>query len=291
MLTINQKISYLLSSMARTFEKPVCPYCGNKKFIVKKRKYFFTKLLDCNNCHLYFRFPVEKVESNKKFYQQDYVEFDKITATLPTDEEINNLKNNGFEEGNKNAGRYISLFKMLFKDENPNSIKIIDYGCSWGYISYQLKQYGFDVQCFEISQPRAKFGVDKLNVDIQTMESNLRINNNIFFSSHVIEHHPNLQSMISLGKSLLNNPGYFIAISPNGSEEYEKAQNNLYHQGWGKVHPNYLNVEFYKTVFKNQSYFIGCTPFENCNFDDFLKGNQIVGNLIGDELFVIAKIN
>lgn len=290
MLTFNQKISYLISSMARTFEKPVCPYCGNKTFKLKKRKYLFTKLLDCTSCHLYFRFPVEKVESNKKFYQQDYVEFDKITATLPSDEEINNLKKNGFSEGNKNAERYISIFNQLFKNENPNSIKIIDYGCSWGYISYQFKNSGFDVQGYEISKPRAKFGIEKLNVDIKTIENDLRFNNDIFFSSHVIEHHPNLKSMINLGKSLLNNNGFFIAISPNGSEAREGIDSD-YDKGWGKVHPNYLNVEFYKKIFQNYDYIIGSTPFNDYDIDEFLNGKKIIGNLIGDELFIIAKIN
>jgi hypothetical protein len=289
MLTIKQKMDYLISSIFRSLEKPICPYCGNTSFKIIKRKKIFTKLLDCNECHLYYRFPVEKIETNKKFYQSDYVEFDKITATLPSDSEINDLKMNGFSEGNKNADRYVNLFKKLFKAENTFSIKVIDYGCSWGYISYQFLKNGFDVQGFEISLPRAQFGINKLGVDIKSSEKELRGKNNIFFSSHVIEHHPNLKSMINLGLSLLDSNGYFIAISPNGSINREKIDPN-YHQGWGKVHPNYLNADFYKKVFQKYDYIIGSTPFENFDFADFKVGQQIIGNLSGDELFIIARI-
>ena len=44
--------------------------------------------------------------------------------------------------------------------------RVLDFGCSWGYGTYQLRQAGFDAVGFEVSRPRAKFGREKLGLNI-----------------------------------------------------------------------------------------------------------------------------
>ncbi len=146
------------------------------------------------------------------------------------------------------------------------------------------------MQGFEISKARVAYGNSNLGVDIKDKENELRDGNDLFFSAHVIEHHPDIKSMISLAKKLLTPEGYFVAISPNGSEQYRNANNSSFHHAWGKVHPNYLNESFYKTIFKEHPYFIGCSPFDFERIVDW-GNNQIIDKTDGEELILIAKPN
>jgi cyclopropane fatty-acyl-phospholipid synthase-like methyltransferase len=43
--------------------------------------------------------------------------------------------------------------------------KIFDFGCSWGYGSYQLIKAGFDVISYEISSSRRQFAREKLGLN------------------------------------------------------------------------------------------------------------------------------
>ncbi len=289
MLSFKQKWEYLIDSALHYNQKITCTYCSGSSFTEVDRKYFFTRLFECNTCHLSFRHPVDKPEFNNKFYQDDYKEKDNITVTLPSVDELINLKAGRFNHGNKNASRYDRIFKCLYPGNS--SLNIIDYGCSWGYISWQLTQMGHYVQGFEISLPRAAYGRQNLNIEISTDENVLKGDNDIFFSSHVIEHHPSIAGMITLAKKLLTKDGFFIAVSPNGSPQYRERDPSGFHQAWGKVHPNYLNAQFYKTIFKNLPYYIGSSSFNFESIKNFKQCEQVIDDLSGEELLVIVKLN
>jgi transcription elongation factor Elf1 len=287
MLLRSQKLQYLLESAKRYNEPIECPYCKSPSASLIDRKYFFTRLYDCDDCHLYFRHPVEKISKNEAFYQNEYIEGDQITTTLPTNEELNVLQQEGFTHGNKNAERYKKIFDSLFPGNN--SLRIVDYGSSWGYISSQFIKYGYDVQSYEISKPRAAYGNESLGLNILTDEANIRVENDIFFSSHVIEHHPSISDMLTLARLKLKKGGYFIAISPNGSKQYREKNPEGFHRAWGKVHPNYLNVDFYRTIFKDEPFYIGSSPFNYDLIKSFNLNDQIIDDLASEELIVIVK--
>jgi 2-polyprenyl-3-methyl-5-hydroxy-6-metoxy-1,4-benzoquinol methylase len=236
---------------------------------------------------LYFRYPVDKKETNAEFYQTEYQEKDKLTAELPDEATLNEIKGANFNLANRNAGRFLDIFSNLFP--GIARLKIVDYGCSWGYLTFQFKEAGHQVQGYEISRSRAAFGIKHLGIEILTSESEIEGKNDIFFSSHVIEHHPDIAGMISLAKSLVKPGGYFIAVSPNGSKDYREGNKNAFHHTWGKVHPNYLNVDFYKFVFKDVPYYMGSSPFNLENITPIEKDN-FVDNLAGEELLIIAKL-
>jgi 2-polyprenyl-3-methyl-5-hydroxy-6-metoxy-1,4-benzoquinol methylase len=288
MLLRSQKLQYLLESAQRYYEPVECPYCSSANASLIDRKYFFTRLYDCDKCHLYFRHPVERLAKNEAFYQNEYVEGDQITTTLPTNEVLSTLQKEGFSYGNKNADRYKKIFESLFP--NNDSLRIVDYGCSWGYISSQLIKYGYDVESYEISKPRAAYGNQNLGLNILTNEEDIRSENDIFFSSHVIEHHPSISDMLKLAKRKLKKSGYFIAISPNGSKQYRQKDPEGFHRAWGKVHPNYLNADFYQTIFKDVPFYIGSSPFNYGAIRSFNLNDQVVDDLASEELIVIAKL-
>ena len=288
MLTTAQRIEYFLDSAIRYLTKIKCPNCGCESGKLIDSKYMVTRLFECNQCHLCFRHPVEKVNENKKFYQDDYVESDNITAILPDKNTLKDLISKGFKTGNKSAERYIQLFRLLSGGRSDS--RVVDYGSSWGYISYQIRQAGFDLQSFEISKIRADYGNKNLGLEIKTNEAALEGNVDIFFSSHVIEHHPDIPGMMNLAGRLLKPDGLFIAVCPNGSEEFRKNNFYSFHHSWGKVHPNYLTNEFYQKRFSNNPYYIGSSPF---NFDRISKFDreQYIDSLCGEELILITQMN
>jgi hypothetical protein len=288
MLTRKQKIKYLVSSLLAWGQKARCTYCQSEDCIEIDRKYFVTRLMECQDCHLYFRYPVDKKEENADFYQTEYQESDNITTDLPDAAELEKMKKDGFQVGGKNAQRHLELFARLFPGQP--SLRIVDYGSSWGYTSYQFQQVGHQVQGFEISKSRAAYGIRNLSVDISTDEKLLKRNNDIFFSSHVIEHHPDIASMVRLAKSLLVEGGYFIAFCPNGSQAFRLKNPEIFHRFWGKVHPNYLNVDFYKKVFWNSPYIISSNPVNMNDIHPLQNRESVIGDLSGDELMVIVKM-
>jgi len=287
MLTREQKIKYLFDSIMGSGQKIQCTYCKSGDCKEIDSKYFVTKLMECQNCHLYFRYPVDKKEENADFYQTEYQESDSITTDLPDASVLEKMKLDGFTVGSKNANRYLDLFARLFPSEK--SLRIIDYGSSWGYTSYQFKQAGHQVQGYEISRSRAAYGIKNLEVDICMDEKLLRKDNHIFFSSHVIEHHPDIAAMVKLAESLLTDGGYFIAFCPNGSLPFREKNPETFHRFWGKVHPNFLNGDFYTYVFQNRPHYIASSPIIMEDIHPLQMGESVTGDLSGEELMVIAR--
>jgi hypothetical protein len=291
MLTKSQKVSYLIDSVLHYGSPVVCPSCGGSRATLVDRKYMVTRLFECDQCKLYFRHPSDSAEVNKQFYQQEYMEGDGITTYMPSQAELEELKKMDFStDSNKNAERLRTLFGCLFPD--LNGVKILDYGASWGYVSYQFRAFGMNVESYEISVPRASFGNQSLGLRIHTSERDLRNGNDIFFSSHVIEHVPSPGRMLDLGKKLLHKDGYLVTICPNGSPEYRAKDPEGFHAAWGKVHPNYLNAAFFQNKFKNCPYFITTSPFDFGKIAAWDKRSQVVDSqLENEEILVIARPN
>lgn len=282
------KISYLTESALRYFSDKHCPSCGGSNVEVVDTKFIVTRLFKCKDCLLLFRHPKDSAEFNFKFYQKNYAQSG-ITTDLPSKVDLEMLKANNFK--GKNAGLYIAIFSELFKGKPLNEIKLIDYGCSWGYQSYQFLKKGFDCSSFEISKPRAEYGNLNLGLSIKVDESQLPQANHIFFSCHVIEHVPSPPNMIEFGLNRLQSGGYFVAESPNGSTPFRTKKPDYFHQLWGQVHPNMLTADYYSNIFSSLPYFITTSPFDNVitELTHWDKKSHKILDLGGSELLVIAK--
>ncbi len=285
------KISYLTNSALRYFSEKRCPSCGCDKVEVVDSKFVVTRLFRCKKCFLLFRHPKDSTEFNFKFYQQNYTQEDGITTDLPSKEELEILTQNNFKGKNKNVDFYNSVFLNLFSGKNPGEIKLVDYGCSWGYQSFQFVKKGFSCSSFEISKPRAEYGNLNLGLSIKTDDSQLPPANHIFFSCHVIEHVPSPHRMIELGLNLLQSGGYFVAESPNGSPSFRVKSPEHFHHLWGEVHPNMLTGDFYSNVFSSNPYLITSSPFDNVisELKNWDQKSQKILDLGGSELLIIAK--
>jgi hypothetical protein len=285
---MNSKLNYLLHSITHAGEKKICPFCGSEENRIADRKYIITTLVECSRCHLYFRHPSDGKDFNKKFYQEEYEERG-ITTDLPDPAQMQKLKADNFRNSEKNYQEKIDLIHAVVKDFEP--IRIVDYGSSWGYASFQFRNADMSVQSLEISASRAKFGNENLGLNILTDENSLRPGNDVFFSSHVIEHHPDIRTMTELAKKLLVPEGFYIAFCPNASDAFRKLRPESFHKLWGLVHPNYLSDKFFAYLFSDNPYFIGSNPYDLEALRNWDKGSQVIGNLQGVEIFIISRPN
>ena len=260
---IVNRINYLFSSLIKYIFRVgfKCQFCKCSKYEVISRKYFITALVRCKNCKFMFRIPTTSYKENKKFYQIKYsgggqsLRNDKknFTTNLPSKNELKDLIKTNFANSEKNYKKYIDILKII---KSNKKLKLFDYGCSWGYGSFQIKQSGFEVTSYEVSESRAEFAQSELGINIANDINSIKQNYfDIFFSAHVLEHLPNLKQTIDLAFSILKKGGLFISFTPNGSIEH-KNNNPNWNKLWGLTHPNFLDEIFYKKIFEDKAFFI-----------------------------------
>jgi SAM-dependent methyltransferase len=238
---MNDKLTYLTSSSRKLLLGigTACPNCGARQGHTVDRKYVVTTLQRCAVCQLLFRSPTTSEAENARFYQRRYEQG--ITTSMPSDEQLQQYMKSGFP--GKDYSSRIAVVKAAVAQHQH---RLFDFGCSWGYGSYQFAQAGFQVQAFEISKPRANFARAKLGIDVCSDLSAVKGPFDIFFSSHVLEHVPRVQETMNLAWKVLAPGGLFVAFTPNGSESFRKAEPQQWHGLWGNVHPNFLDDVFYR---------------------------------------------
>jgi len=252
-------MAYLIRSASGYLSDVECPSCGSSKASFIQRKYLFARLFECGECRLRYRHPRESSRFLSRFYSDAYRQDDGITTQLPDRDGWNEMMRNGF--GEKNVDHYAESLPMLFPELRPEEIRMIDYGCSWGYQTHQFRARGIDCMGFEISATRASFGRRNLGLPILTDAEQIPHDNHIFFSSHVIEHLPSPSEFIGFAMSRIRTGGFFIAESPNGGDGFRSRDPERFAKLWGRVHPNMLNAEYYLKAFEGLPLFMMSHPF------------------------------
>jgi 2-polyprenyl-3-methyl-5-hydroxy-6-metoxy-1,4-benzoquinol methylase len=263
-----------------------CPYCGYvySKFVGRRR--IVLQLRKCSVCNLMFRWPKDTIELNKEFYQSKYREKG-LTTDIPEAELLENLKKTNFRGTEKDFSEKIAILKELV----PYG-KVLDFGCSWGYGTYQLQTAGYNAVGFEISKPRSEFGRNHLDVKIIDEYSDLDkiqpSSFDIIFSSHVLEHLPSLKGVFERFSFLLKSKGMLVLFVPNcGGENARKY-------GWGHLvhekHPLALDRLFFETVLPKYGFCIKSfsEPYNPKKIKSYISGNNILLDPCGDELLVCA---
>ena len=184
------KFSYLGWVLGRRLagQSRDCPYCGSRETRLNCRKKYVVELLQCGDCGLRFRWPKPEPQALADYYQEDYAREE--TTDLPDDAALKALTHSGFEGAGIND---MSERIAQLKAQRPSG-KTLDYGCSWGYGTWQLRAAGYDVTGFEISRSRAGYGRDRLDLDIlddpAALDGMDDASLDIVFTSHVMEHLP-----------------------------------------------------------------------------------------------------
>lgn len=274
MSNLQLKINYLANSLQKRLLSlgNECPSCGSTNAIVIERKFLVTNLKRCDDCGLLYRTPTTTETENSLFYQKAYRQG--LTTDVPTDNQLQSWMKNNFVNCPKNYNSYISLLKLLRVKEGA---KILDYGCSWGYGSFQLSKNGYNVTGFEVSQPRCNYGKEKLGINATSSLEEIEESFDVIFSSHVIEHLPSVSKYLKWATEHLVSGGLLITISPNGSNQFRTSSPQQFSKLWGYYHPQLLDSLFYINYFDEDRLFLSSQlddpRLKTWNKKDFLQSN------------------
>ena len=283
-----ERIGYFTRQSAqRLAGRSGCPNCGHDRFELRDRKALVTELRACLHCRLMYRYPVDPPERSVDFYQTDYRQG--FTTTMPDDATLAQLIDRRFVGHEKD---YAPLVELIARLGIRPGMRVFDFGCSWGFGSWQFARAGYTVTALEISRDRARYARDKLAVDVfddlaeLEAERDLHGTFDLFFSNHVLEHVPSPSDVVATARRLLKPGGLFLAITPNGSLSYRAVSRESWHRSWGKVHPNMLSDAYWAREFAGTPHFIGSLPngggrigswaAQPTEVQDDLRGNELV---------------
>jgi 2-polyprenyl-3-methyl-5-hydroxy-6-metoxy-1,4-benzoquinol methylase len=197
-----------------------------------------------------YRAPTDSSETNFRFYNLSYVQG--LTTDIPNQDLLNEMLALSFKNTAKNFDPYIETLRTLGLTKGA---KLFDFGCSWGYGSWQLAEAGYDVWASEISKSRADYARAKLGVrvvddpfDFANTEDGQGQFDCVFLC-HVLEHVPSPKDIFALAAKLLKYDGLFVSFTPNGSAAHRASAPDSWRQLWGNVHPNFIDEEFLQRSF------------------------------------------
>jgi 2-polyprenyl-3-methyl-5-hydroxy-6-metoxy-1,4-benzoquinol methylase len=257
------RLRYLVRCLAKQVDLThfLCPNCGHTESGVVDRKYLVTQLRRCGRCSLLFRTPTDDPTTNQQFYEGEYAQG--FTTELPSESALTSLIATNFAGTEKDYAYYIVVLRQLGLAKGA---RIFDFGCSWGYGSYQLMRAGYDVVSFEIDRVRGRFAQDKLEVrlvnDLNTLLSNASHvgQYDCFFAAHVLEHVPCPAAVFGYARKLLAPNGLFVSFTPNGSAAFRKKEPAAWSKLWGEVHPNFIDDVCLDVHFQDAPRAIGSSP-------------------------------
>jgi SAM-dependent methyltransferase len=285
------KVAYLRRSMAGQFVRRrfSCPSCSGSNNTVVSRKYVITQLRRCADCDLLFRTPIDDPAGNRDYYEGEYAQ--SFTTDLPSDESLAELIKNNFDGSEKSWAYYNDVLRRLGLGVGA---RIFDFGCSWGYGSYQMSRAGYSVIAYEIAPTRKRYAEQKLTVmtvaDIEkgVSDPNLAGTFDCFFSSHVLEHVPRPATVFRFARALLRSGGVFVSFTPNGSEQ-ARALFPEWNKWWGEVHPSFIDDHFLDRAFNRSPRVIGSSPVGAIDFPSKPILRRL-DDLRGAELFFSARM-
>ena len=271
------KFKYFTWAASRMpFADHACPACASPQTRLLARKYLVTSLYRCERCELMFRVPKNEPGRAERFYQKEYKQG--FTSDCPSAEELGRLVACSFSGTPKDYSSYIKF--LAAAGVSPGST-IYDFGCSWGYGSWQMQKSGYDVLSYEISAPRAAYAQQKLGCRM-SKPGELSASVDCLFSAHVLEHMDNPRELWEMAARILKPTGKVVLFFPNGALQREGI-----HSTWGQVHPLLLDSAAVRVMAQ-------ASGFRALTYTSPFDLNKVMlraedGAQAGDELGVVAS--
>lgn len=284
---ISTRLNYFLGSAKKSLLQQGlnCPCCGSSGSTLVSRKYLVTALRRCHYCALQFRTPTTTAPENYHFYQDDYSQG--FTTEMPSADELEVLKQEQFKGTDRDYSRALSILSAL--GCQPGA-RLLDYGCSWGYGSWQFAQAGYEVVGLEISVPRCEYARRNLGVDAYAQPESLKGRFDIFFAAHVLEHVPSPLEVLEFATTIVRPGGWIVILVPNGSRHFRAKREKDWDHLWGMVHPNFLDEEFFQHIF-GDSLLVCSGEYDEKFIEKWANtpGAVEIASLEGSELLVVAR--
>jgi SAM-dependent methyltransferase len=266
-----------------------CPYCGPSSPVrLMRRKKFIMDILVCERCRLVFRWPMDTPQEHDVHYHDEFA-IDAPQIALPGPEELRTLMQSNFVGSALDLNAKIRVLKAL-----RGSGRVLDFGCSWGYGTFQLRQHGYDAVGFEISKPRANYARKELaSVVIDSLDelNSLPADSfDIIFSNHVLEHILPIGDALASLTRLLTNDGIAFHVLPNFTGRNARA--GMWLNWIGEDHPIAPTIEFFEGAFPRaglQPPQFGSSPFNENTTASLAGTSENAIPVDGDELLVVAR--
>jgi 2-polyprenyl-3-methyl-5-hydroxy-6-metoxy-1,4-benzoquinol methylase len=289
-LDIPGKLRYIRRILYHRWRRQprTCPYCGPSNAVrLVRRKKVIVEILQCQTCHLMFRWPADTPHEQDSYYQEDFAG-DSPQVVLPGDDELRSLTGANFAGSPLDINNKVRVLHAL----RPGG-RVLDFGCSWGYGMVQLQKQDFDVVGFEISRPRAEYGRTKMGLNIFDTYAELsRIPDESFdivFSNHVVEHIPDINQTFPILTRVLKKNGFVFHVLPNFMGK--NARSGDWIKWIGQDHPVAPAMPFFEYSIPRAGLtkpVFGSNPFDN-RMAQLLTGPPGVSlSTEGDELLVYA---
>jgi cyclopropane fatty-acyl-phospholipid synthase-like methyltransferase len=208
---------------------------------------------------------------------------------MPSADELAVLKQKQFKGTDRDYSRALHILSAL--GCQPGA-RLLDYGCSWGYGSWQFAQAGYKVVGLDISVPRCEYAKKNLGVDVCAEPERLKEPFDIFFASHVLEHVPSPLKVLEFATSIVRPGGWIVILAPNGSRHFRAKKGKDWDHLWGMVHPNFLDEVFFQHVF-SASLLVCSDEYDVSVIEkwaNFPKAVEIT-SLEGSEILVVTRTN
>jgi SAM-dependent methyltransferase len=243
--------------------------------------------LVCGRCGLIFRHPWQDSQEAKRYYERWYT--GRRASEIPNDEELQQALRTSFWGTTWDLSSKIDIFRKAV----PGS-RVVEWGSSWGYTLVQLEAAGLDVVGVEVSESRARFGREKMGLDLYSDIDTVFARfgpgwADGIFSNHVLEHlGGDLRSSLEAMRSILRPGGIAFHVLPNF--EVWRATGRLL-RIVGRDHPigptsTFLASELPKVGF--DPVLTGSGPFDDWLARALGGGDAEFLDRKGDEAFVLA---
>jgi 2-polyprenyl-3-methyl-5-hydroxy-6-metoxy-1,4-benzoquinol methylase len=266
----------------------VCPYCGPSSGLKRiRRKKLVMDILQCDVCHLIFRWPADTPQEHDVYYQRDYAG-DSPQVVLPPPQELRGLMQTNFSGSPLDINHKIRVLRAL----RPSG-RVLDLGCSWAYGTYQFAQQGYDASGFEISKRRAEYGRQQLHQKvIDSLDELYSLPSgsfDIIYSNHVVEHLPEIRTSFTQLARLLDKNGMVFHVLPNFTGK--AGRSGLWLKWIGEDHPIAPTIPFFEYAIPAsglQPPTFGSNPFDEHLMEALLHQPGAAISTEGDELLVLA---
>ena len=278
----------LLHRMRR--QPRVCPYCGPSSSVSRMtRKKLIMDILQCGQCHLIFRWPLDTAEELDTHYETEFAE-ESPQVRLPKTSELQTLFKDDFATlFGPDLAHKISILKAI----RPRG-RVLDYGCSWGYTPYLMRKNGYEAAGFEVSKSRAEYA--RNNLDLMVIDSLAALESvpagsfDIVFSNNVLEHLPSIGHALASCARLLADDGIALHVLPNFSGRARRTGEWL--QWIGEDHPVAPTMQFFETALPAaglRRFKFATSPFDEEAIAAVKDRSRPPSQLDGDELLIVAQ--
>jgi len=207
-------------------EVKTCPICGTNSFtpFLQCQDYTVSQetfnLVKCNQCNFVITTPRPDDESIGRYYQSDnYISHTNKAAGI-----VDKIY---LQARNYTLQWKLMLANQYYKPLGPKTI--LDYGCGTGDFLKTCKDNGWNIIGVEPSDDARAKAIQSTGSTINTsIESLTQVNINVITLWHVLEHVPDLNSILTqLRERLANNGTIFIAVPNHTSQDGQR-----YRQHW-----------------------------------------------------------